>query len=291
MTPLRQKMINDMKLRRFSPGTQKLYVYAVESLAKYYNRSPDLISQEEVYVFLIYLQEEKKLEWGSCNCMAAGLNFFYKTTLKEENIKFVIPKRKHQRKLPVIFSRSDLIKLFDAADSLRNRMILITAYSAGLRVSEVISLKPEHIESGRNMIRVEQGKGNKDRYTLLSDKLLKDLKVYWKRYRPKEYLFYPLGNPHKPLTKNMAWKIFNKAKKKAGFKCGRGIHSLRHSFATHLLEDGVDLYSIKTFLGHSSISSTMIYLRLSENRIKKIKSPFDMYGSAISEEALNDECR
>jgi site-specific recombinase XerD len=289
MTPLRQKMINDMKLRRFSLETQKLYVYAVESLAKYYNRSPDLISEEEVFSYLLYLQEEKKLEWGSCNCIAAGLNFFYKTTLREENIKFTIPKRKHQRKLPTIFSRSDLIKLFDAADSLRNRMILITAYSAGLRVSEVISLKPEHIESSRNMIRVEQGKGNKDRYTLLSGKLLKDLKVYWKRYRPKEYLFYPSGNPHKPLTKNMAWKIFNKAKQKAGFKCGRGIHSLRHSFATHLLEDGVDLYSIKTFLGHSSISSTMIYLRLSENRIKKIKSPFDMYEPAISE-ASNDEC-
>jgi integrase/recombinase XerD len=277
MTPLRQKMINDMKLRRFSPETIKLYVYAVKDLAKYYRKSPDLIKEEEAHGYLLYLQEERKLEWGSCNCMAAGLNFFYKTTLKEENIKFKIPKRKQTRKLPTIFSRSELIKLFDATDSLRNRMILTTAYSAGLRVSEVVSLKPEHIESGRKLIRVEQGKGNKDRYTLLSDKLLKDLKVYWKRYHPKEYLFYPTGNPHKPLGKNMAWKIFNKAKQKAGLKRGRGIHSLRHSFATHLLEDGVDLYSIKTFLGHSSISTTMIYLRLTQNGIKKIKSPFDRY--------------
>ncbi|MCP3922082.1 MAG: tyrosine-type recombinase/integrase [Desulfobacterales bacterium] len=275
MTQLRQKMINDMKLRRFAPGTQKLYVYAVEGLAKYYNRSPDLISEDEVFSYLIYLQEEKKLEWGSCNGLAAGLNFFYKTTMKEENIKFKIPKRKHTRKLPAIFSRSDLKKLFDATDNMRNRMILTTAYSAGLRVSEVISLKPEHIESSRKLIRVEQGKGNKDRYTLLSSKLLKDLKIYWKRYHPKEYLFYPMGNPQRPLTKNMAWKIFNKAKEKAGLKRGRGIHSLRHSFATHLLEDGVDLYSIKTFLGHSSISTTMIYLRLTENGLKKIKSPFD----------------
>jgi len=232
---------------------------------------------------LLYLQEEKKLEWGSCNCMAAGLNFFYKITLKEKNIKFKIPKRKHTKKLPTIFSRSDLIKLFDATDSLRNRMILTTAYSAGLRVSEVVSLKPVHIESGRKLIRVEQGKGNKDRYTLLSGKLLKQLRVYWKRYHPKEYLFYPTGNPHKPLTKNMAWKIFNKAKKRAGLKRGKGIHSLRHSFATHLLEDGVDLYSIKTFLGHSSISTTMIYLRLTQNGIKKIKSPFDRYDPAIVE--------
>jgi site-specific recombinase XerD len=276
-------MINDMKLRRFALGTQKLYVYAVKDLARYYHRSPDLIREEEVHVYLLYLQEEKKLEWGSCNCMAAGLNFFYKTTLKEKNINFKIPKRKQTRKLPTIFSRSDLIKLFDATDSLRNRMILTTAYSAGLRVSEVVSLKPEHIESNRKLIRVEQGKGNKDRYTLLSDKLLKDLKVYWKRYHPKEYLFYPTGNPHKPLTKNMAWKIFNKAKQKAGLKRGKGIHSLRHSFATHLLEDGVDLYSIKTFLGHSSISTTMIYLRLTANGIKKIKSPFDRHESAIVE--------
>jgi len=283
MTPLRQKMINDMKLRRFAIGTQKLYVYAVEDLAKYYHRSPDLISEEEAHGYLLYLQEERKLEWGSCNCMAAGLNFFYKTTLKEKNINFKIPKRKHTRKLPTIFSRSELIKLFDATDSLRNRMILTTAYSAGLRVSEVVSLKPEHIESSRKLIRVEQGKGNKDRYTLLSDKLLKGLKVYWKRYHPKEYLFYPTGNPHKPLTKNMAWKIFNKAKQKAGLKRGKGIHSLRHAFATHLLEDGVDLYSIKTFLGHSSISTTMIYLRLTQNGIKKIKSPFDRYNSAAVE--------
>ena len=283
MTPLKQKMINDMKLRRFAVGTQKLYIYAVEDLARYYHRSPDLISEEEAHGYLLYLQEEKKLEWGSCNCMAAGLNFFYKITLKEKNIKFKIPKRKHTKKLPTIFSRSDLIKLFDATDSLRNRVILTTAYSAGLRVSEVVSLKPVHIESGRKLIRVEQGKGNKDRYTLLSGKLLKQLRVYWKRYHPKEYLFYPTGNPHKPLTKNMAWKIFNKAKKRAGLKRGKGIHSLRHSFATHLLEDGVDLYSIKTFLGHSSISTTMIYLRLTQNGIKKIKSPFDRYDPAIVE--------
>ncbi len=283
MTPLRQKMINDMKLRRFSPETIKLYVYAVKDLSEYYHKSPDLITEEEVHGYLLHLQEERKLEWGSCNCMAAGLNFFYKTTLKEENIKFKIPKRKQTRKLPTIFSRSDLTKLLDATDTLRNRMILTTAYSAGLRVSEVISLKPEHIESSRMLIRVEQGKGNKDRYTLLSDKLLKELKVYWKRYHPKEYLFYPQGNPHKPLTKNMAWKIFNKAKKRAGLKLGKGIHSLRHSFATHLLEDGVDLYSIKTFLGHSSISTTMIYLRLTQNGIKKIKSPFDRYESSIVE--------
>ncbi len=287
MTPLRQKMINDMKLRRFSSGTQRLYVHAVEDLAKYYNRSPDLISEEEVWEYLLYLQEEKKLKWSSCNCMAAGLNFFYKITLRDQNIQFKIPKRKHTSALPTIFSRADLIKLFDATDTLRDRMMLITAYSAGLRVSELTSLKPEHIESNRKLIRIEQGKGNKDRYTLLSDKLIKDLKVYWKRYHPKEYLFYPQGNPHKPLTRNRAWKIFNAAKKKAGLKRGRGIHSLRHSFATHLLEDGVDLYSIKTFLGHSSISTTMIYLRLTENRIKKIKSPFDMYKSTM--EAPHDQ--
>ena len=112
MTPLRQKMINDMKLRRFAIGTQKLYVYAVEDLSKYYNRSPDLISEEEAHGYLLYLQEERKLEWGSCNCMAAGLNFFYKTTLKEKNIRFKIPKRKHTKKLPTILSRSELIKLF-----------------------------------------------------------------------------------------------------------------------------------------------------------------------------------
>jgi integrase/recombinase XerD len=283
MTPLRQKMINDMKLRRFAISTQNLYIHAVKDLARYYHRSPDLISEEEAHYYLLYLQEERKLEWGSCNCMAAGLNFFYKTTLQYDNIRFKIPKRKQARKLPTIFSRPDLKKLFEAADTLRNRVILITAYSAGLRLSEIVSLKPKHIESGRKLIRVEQGKGNKDRYTLLSDKLLKELKIYWKRYHPKEYLFYPTGNPHKPLGKNMAYKVFTKTKKKAGLTVGKGIHSLRHSFATHLLEDGVDLYSIKTFLGHSSISTTMIYLRLTANGIKKIKSPFDRHESETVE--------
>lgn len=281
MTPLRQKMINDMKLRRFSDDTQKLYLYAVEDLAKYYNRSPDQINEEEVYEYLLFLQETKKLKWSSCNCMAAGLNFFYKNTLRYENTKFKIPRRKHTRQLPTIFSRSELLQLFDATDNLRDRMMLITAYSAGLRVSELVSLRPEHIETKRNLIRVEQGKGNKDRYTLLSEKLVKELRIYWRRYHPKEYLFYPQGNPHKPLGKNRAWKIFDAAKKKAGLKRGRGIHSLRHSFATHLLEDGVDLYSIKTFLGHTSISTTMIYLRLTDNRIKEIKSPFDMYDPVV----------
>ncbi len=270
-----------MKVRRFSADTQKVYLHAVKDLAKYYNRSPDKINEEEVYGYLLYLQERKKLKWGSCNCIAAGLNFFYKTTLKYENTKFKIPKRKHTRQLPTIFSRSELLKLFDATNNLRDRMMLTTAYSAGLRVSELVSLKPDHIETERHLIRVEQGKGNKDRYTLLSEKLIKDLRIYLKRYHPKEYLFYPQGNPHKPLCKNRAWKIFNAAKKKAGLKRGHGIHSLRHSFATHLLEDGVDLYSIKTFLGHSSISTTMIYLRLTNNRLKEIKSPFDMYDSEM----------
>lgn len=287
MTPLRQKMINDMKLRRFSSATQKLYVYAVEDLAKYYRRSPDRISEEQVYEYLLYLQEVRKLKWGSCNGIAAGLTFFYKVTLRYENTRFKIPRRRHTRSLPTIFSRSELLKLFDATNNLRDRVMLITAYSAGLRVSELVTLKPEHIESDRKLIRVEQGKGNKDRYTLLSEKLIKDLRVYWKRYHPKEYLFYPQGKPYKPLCANRVWKIFNAAKKKAGLNRGRGIHSLRHSFATHLLEDGVDLYSIKNFLGHSAISTTMIYLRLTENRIKDIKSPFDMYDSVV--EASHDQ--
>ena len=129
MTPLRQKMTNDMKLRRFSPETIKLYVYAVKDISRYYNRSPDLISEEEVYGYLLYLQEERKLTWGACNCMVAGLNFFYKTTLQYDNSRFRIPKRKHTRKLPTIFSRPDLKKLFKATDTLRNRVMLITAYS------------------------------------------------------------------------------------------------------------------------------------------------------------------
>lgn len=279
MSPLRKKMIKDMKLRRFSQDTQKLYVYAVEDLAKFYNRSPDRISQQEVWEYLLHLQEERKLKWSSCNSMAAGINFFYKNTLRYPNTKFKIPKKKQTRKLPVIFSRSELDTLFNATENLRDRLILITAYSAGLRISEVVALRPEHIESSRRLIRVEQGKGNKDRYTLLSDRLLKELKIYYKRYHPKEYLFYPQGGISRPLTKNRVHKIFTKVKEQARFRRDGGIHALRHSFATHLLEDGVDLYSIKNFLGHTSISTTMIYLRLTDNRIKSIRSPFDVSGS------------
>jgi len=140
MTPLRQKMINDMKLRRFALGTQKLYVYAVKDLARYYHRSPDLISEEEAHYYLLYLQEERKLDWGSCNCMAAGLNFFYKTTLQYDNIRFKIPKRKQARKLPTIFSRPDLKKLFEAADTLKNR-VENTATRTGLKVKAHIIKK------------------------------------------------------------------------------------------------------------------------------------------------------
>ncbi len=185
MSKLRDRMINEMKLRRFAPKTHEAYVNAVSKLARYYDQSPDRIDNEKIKGYLLYLMESQKLAWSSCNVVVCGLRFFYNKTLGRQSTRLAIPPCKQQHKLPEILSSQDLERLFLSANNPKNRVLFMTAYSAGLRLGELVQLKISHIDSSRMMIRVEQGKGNKDRYTLLSKLLLKELRSYWKAIPPE----------------------------------------------------------------------------------------------------------
>jgi site-specific recombinase XerD len=275
MTKLREKMIKDMKIRRLAEKTQQAYISSVANLALYYQKSPDLLNEEKVLDYLFHLMEERKLSWSACNVAASAINFFYQITLAQRQIRVKIPPRRGQKKLPQVLSKEELERLFNVAANQKHRVMLMTTYAGGFRVSELVRLKPIHIESERMLIRVDQGKGNKDRYTLLSERLLLELRDYWMAYRPMTWLF-PGRNPDKPLTTKSAEYAYNIAKQKAGIKRGSGIHTLRHCFATHLLEAGVDLRTIQMLMGHRSIITTMIYLQISRKRLATIKSPLDL---------------
>jgi len=212
---LRTQFLNYMTLHRFSPHTKKNYILSVKGLTGFYNQPPDSLSNEQIQKFFLYLIEEKKLAWGSVNNYLCGISCFYKNVLNWDETRFKIPPRPRIKKLPCILSEEEVKRLFDATANLKHRVFLKTVYSAGLRLSEAIHLRPEHIESdpSRMMIRVEQGKGKKDRYTVLSRKLLPELREYWRKYKPDEWLF-PGRNPKTHITRSAAHQTYIKTKKK-----------------------------------------------------------------------------
>jgi site-specific recombinase XerD len=274
MGKLRERMIEEMQLRNFSPATQKSYLYAVARLARYYQRSPDQLSKEEIRAFLVYLLKERKIAANGLTGYCGGLGFFYKQMLGWDETKLFIPPRKKTSVLPEVYSPEEVTQLIGAARGLKQRVLLMTAYSAGLRVTELVNLKLTDIDSARMTIHVRRGKGGKDRYTILSESLLTELRQYYKRYRPVEWIF-PGRAKDGPLSRAEAWHIFRSAKNRAGLKKGRGIHSLRASFATHLLEAGVDLRSIQFLMGHTSLLSTQRYLALRPRNVDSVVSPLD----------------
>ena len=274
MTELREKMIKAMELRNFAPKTQAAYLAAVTNLSKHYRRSPEQIPQDEVEDYLLYLKKERKLSYSTRNQVISGLKFFFNQTLKNPDMQLQLPRKKTPVKLPEVLSVDEVKRVIDAPSNIKHRMILMTAYSAGLRVGEVVSLKLRHIVSARMLILVEDGKGVKDRYTILSEKLLENLRNYWKSHRPTKWLF-PSTDPQKHISRSTAQKLFVSAKKKAGISKGRGIHTLRHCFATHLLEAGYDISTIQKLLGHRHLSTTLIYLHVSKKAIAAVKSPLD----------------
>jgi len=267
-------MIEEMKLRNFSAATQRTYLYAVTRLTKYYGKAPDQLSKEEIRAFLVHLIVERKLAPHGVTGYCSGLRFFYNETLGRDENKLFIPPRKQSSPLAEVFSPEEIVRLIRAARGLKQRVLLMTAYSAGLRVGELVNLKITDIDPARMTLRVRQGKGGKDRYAILSENLLLELRVYWKRYRPAVWLF-PNRAKNGPLSRGEAWHIFNSAKRRAGLSKGRGIHSLRACFATHRLEAGVDLRSIQLLMGHSSLMATQRYLRLSPQSVNRAVSPLD----------------
>ena len=251
------------------------YVRSVAGLSKFYDCSPDKLDSAQIRAYLHYLQEERKLAWTSCNVAACGLAFFYTRVLGWDQFRLDMPPRKRPLQLPDILSRQELEQLFRCTKNPKHHAILATTYAAGLRVSEVVHLKITDINSQRMMIRVGQGKGRKDRYTLLSKRLLSELRAYWIQDRPAVWLF-PGQDPDQPLTRSAAQRAYNQARRMAGIQRGKGIHSLRHAFATHLLEAGADVRTIQVLLGHRSISTTQRYLRVANHRLTEVMSPLDL---------------
>jgi len=278
MTPLRQKMIKTMELRNLARETQRGYLSAVKGLASFYRKSPDSLTKEQIEDYLLYLKNEKGNTTGSCGAVAAGLRFFC-THVVEHPIPFDCKIRRKNRKLPTVLSQEEIWKIINATQHLKHRLILMTTYSAGLRAMEVAVVKPEHIDSKNMLIKVENGKGGKERYSVLSSRLLEELRQYYKTCQPGSYLFPSSfkNRESEPLTYPSIRNIYEDAREKAGIKKGAGIHTLRHSFATHLLEAGYDLRRIQVLLGHTRLSTTMIYLHVSRATLSKIPSPLDLF--------------
>lgn len=264
-----------MIVRHLATKTQRAYLDAVARLATYYHRSPDVITDQEVQAYLLYLVRERKLAWSTVNVVVQGLRFFYQILLKRSGEQFVIPSPKLPSRLPPILSQGEVARLVQAPRNLKHRAFLMTTYAAGLRLSEATVLKLTDIDSERMQLRVEQGKGAKDRYTLLSERLLKELRTYWRVYRPRYWLF-PNRADTAPLAHRTGQAIFQRARAEAGIVKVCGIHGLRHAFATHLLEAGVDLYTLKRLLGHRSLQTTARYLHLTQAQLAATPSPLDL---------------
>lgn len=281
MAKLRDQMQADLQLRGLSPKTQKAYLNQVRDFARYFKKSPDQLGESEVKEYLLYLLKEKKASDSTVRQYYGALKFLYQTTLKRNWVIEKIPYLKTKKRLPVVLDRKEVDSLFSATENLKHRAILMLIYSSGLRVAEVAHLKITDIDSKRMMIRIQQSKGGKDRYSILSNVALDVLRQYWRKYRPKEWLF-PGYRDDKPISDRSIQKIFGKAKTLAGIKKPASAHTLRHSFATHLLEAGTDLHHIQLLLGHKSPKTTTIYLHVSRKDLARVISPLDLT-SAVTE--------
>jgi site-specific recombinase XerD len=275
MSPLRKQMDEDMVLRGLAERTRESYLYAVAGLAKHYGTRPDQLDQAEVQSYLLYLIQDRKAAWSSCNLVRHALKFFYRTTLKRREAEFCIPSARRPQKLPQILAREEIARLFDLTTNLKHRTILMTIYGTGVRLSEACHLRVGDIDSSRMTIRVEDGKGAKDRYTMLSPLLLVALRQYWVAYRPKQWLFTNQDGTQ-PISDGTVQKIFYRAMVRAGITKDCGVHGLRHAIATHLLEAGAALPKIQRLLGHSNISTTMRYLHLAQKHLSGTAAPLDL---------------
>lgn len=278
MTPLRQKLIDEIQLRGFSPSTQESYVSYVTGLARFYHRSPDQINDQELKAYLLYLLRERQLAASSLIVAVSALRFFYGHVLHRPTaaIQEALPRMKRPVQRPRVYSIPELERLFSWPKlSPKHRALFLTAYAAGLRVSELCHLRIGDLLSDRHQIRVVAGKGKKDRYTLFSPRLLKELRRYWRLYRPQQWLFPGPVWPEKPISPEAVQRAFTKTVRAAGLPDRGGIHSLRHSFATHLLEQNVDVRVIQVLLGHTKLDTTARYTQVATNTIRNVTSPLD----------------
>ena len=273
ISPLRRRMIEDMTVRNLSLATQRSYLHAVTKFSRYFTRSPDRLGLEDVRAFQVYLVATG-ISWAALNQTVCALRFFYGVTLGHGEIPERIPYAREPRKLPVVLNADEIVRFLEAVPSLKTRAALTTAYAAGLRASETVGLKVGDIDSGRMVIRVEHGKGGKDRTVMLSVQLLVILRTYWRLARPGHWLF-PGRDQSKPIDVQVLHSACRSARAAAGIDKRVTVHTLRHSFATHLLESGTDIRIIQVLLGHSNLSSTARYTQVSNRLIRRTTSPLD----------------
>ena len=274
MTPLRQRMLQDMGIRNLALNTQHAYVQQISAFARHFDCSPEALGPEQVRAYQVHLIEERKLAAGSLSVVAAALRFLYKITLRRAWNDDDIPMLKRPLKLPIVLSPEEVVRFLACVASTKHRAILTTIYASGLRVSEAVALRLADIDSSRMVLRVDQGKGRKDRYVMLSPRLLEVLRDYWRIERPKPWLF-PGDGLGSHITKNAVEQACQKARRACGIDKPVTPHSLRHAFATHLLESGTDVRRIQLLLGHRSLSTTSRYLKIATSSLCATVSPFD----------------
>jgi site-specific recombinase XerD len=275
VSPLRQRMIEDMTVRNFAPNTQESYLHQVSVFARHFGKSPEQLGSEQIRAYQIYLAQERNAAVGTRTVAVSALRFLYGVTLKREWTVQLIPTPKKDHRLPVILSPEEVLKLLQAAPSFPHHVIFSTMYGTGMRVSEAVHLRPADIDSQRMMIRIEQGKGHKDRYVQLSPKLLDLLRCYWRKVRPQVWMF-PGQIPNQPLGREAVADAVAQASKRAALTKRISPHSLRHAYAVHLLEAGTDVRRIQLLLGHRSLSTTARYLRLATTTVCATTSPLDL---------------
>jgi site-specific recombinase XerD len=274
MNTLREKMLAELQLRGITPRTQTAYLREIVKLENYFNRSPEELGEEEVKEYLVHMLEDRGLSSGTYKFYAAGIKFLYKTTLNRGEVVEKIKYPKAKIKLPVVLDLSEVRTMLSVMENLKHRAVLTITYSAGLRVSETAHLKVTDIDSKRMMVRVRQGKGGKDRYTILSKTTLECLREYWRAYRPKDWLFEG-QKQGSYICYTSIRNIFVEAKERAGITKPVGPHSLRHAFATHLIEAGTSLHHVQLLLGHKSPKTTTVYLHVSKMNLAQVCSPLD----------------
>jgi site-specific recombinase XerD len=275
MEKLREQMKGDLELRGLSPHTRDNYLRHVSQFSRHYGRSPRHLGEKEVKEYLLYLLREKKVSTATVNQCYHALKFLYERTLNRMWVMARVPRVRRLKQLPVVLDKEEVESLFSVTQNVKHRAILMLLYSSGLRLTEAACLKVTDIDSKRMLVRIKQGKGRKDRYTVLSKVALEVLREYWDQYRPKDWLF--AGRyPGKPLTGRSIQRVLIKAKDLAGIKKPATVHTLRHSFATHLLEAGTNLYHIQLLLGHRTLNTTTIYLHVSRKELAHIISPLDL---------------
>jgi integrase/recombinase XerD len=284
MTPLRRRMIEDMQVRNLSPHTQGSYVHHVSLFARHFGKSPERLGPEEIRSYQVYLTTEKKLAPNTILIAVAALRFLYKVTLHRDwTVEQILPAPKKPQKLPIVLSPEEVLQFLDCVERIKHRTILTICYGAGLRISEAVALKASDVDSQRMVIRVEQGKGQRDRYVMLSPKLLETLRRWWRVARPPRWLF-PGNGVGRHIEVHTVQRACQEAHRHCRISKPITPHSLRHAFAAHLLESGTDVRTIQLLLGHRSLATTAKYLRIATTKVCSTTSPLDLLPQPLAAE-------